>query len=532
MEAVRQLYQRMDCLICCSRDDPMPIVVTEAMAASKLVICSEHTGSATILRADESGLVYNNDDPQELVECITRVLEHGGEVASLRKAARLSYETHFSQEVFTQNLMNVMDGLVPAKPKGFYPEKSLGMACATENGFSGTVSVVIPAYNAGPTMKTLLKSLFGQRGVRKVQVVVVDSGSTDGTPKLCRKNGAKVVEISQSEFSHSYSRNLGAKTACGDILIFMTQDAMPVNENWMSSLIKPIVSGEAVAVSCKDLCPEGTDIYYLMAMWNHWGFVGIRERDRLYRLEQNETAESLRRKASLNDVSTAIDAQVFKKFFYRFDYAEDLDLGLRLLKAGYTIKLLASTQSVHGHNRSAGYYLKRSYVEARTLVSIEPRWGVPRQTTAAAARKVIYGAGLLSHAMETVRGEQPASCEMDAFMTMLQKHLSAALKDKSTFGYKFGQDDLLDWCIRKMEPFGKKTRLDEAELIGHTCYYMENVVRPYLSTHGIVTLDKSAQEAVCSCLIKQFCMFTGSTLAGIGPGEPLYEELQIISKGV
>jgi GT2 family glycosyltransferase len=460
-------------------------------------------------------------------------LEHGDELDSFRKVARRSYETHFSKNVFTQNLLSVMDGLAPAEPEGLSLGKRLTMACpTTENGFSGTVSVVIPAYNAGPTIETLLNRLFGQTGVRKVEVVVVDSGSTDGTPKLCRKHGAKVVKITQNEFTHSYSRNLGAQTACGDILLFMTQDAMPVNENWMSNLIEPIVSGEASAVSCRDLCPEGTDLYFKIAMWSHWGFVGIRDGDRLYHLEQNETAESLRRKASLNDVTTAIDARVFKKFLYRFNYAEDLDMGLRLLKSGYAIKLLASTQSIHGHNRPAGYYLKRSYVEARTLVSIEPQWGVPRQTIKAAARKVTYGAGLLSHALETMLDGQSGQCALDAFMTSLQKHLSDAIKDRLISGYLSGLDDLLDWCIRTMEPFGRESSPDEAELFHHVCWYLDAIVQPYLSAHGIITLDKTAQEAICGCLVKQFCMFIGSTLAGVGPDEPLYETIQILAKGV
>ena len=51
------LYMQIDCLICASRDDPMPIVVTEAMLMSKSVICSEHTGSADLLKQKDAGLI-------------------------------------------------------------------------------------------------------------------------------------------------------------------------------------------------------------------------------------------------------------------------------------------------------------------------------------------------------------------------------------------------------------------------------------------------------------------------------------------
>lgn len=510
------VYRQCLCIVCSSRDDPLPVFVTEAMMMSDIIICSANTGSALILEQENAGLIYHDNDPRQLAAQIRTVLANPESFTSMRQRARKAYETYFSQSIFEKKSSELL----------------CAMARQIENGFSGTVSVVIPAYNAGSTMKTLLNRLFSQRGVRKVEVVVVDSGSTDGTPELCRKHGAKVVEISQSEFSHSYSRNLGAKTACGDILLFMTQDAMPVNENWMSSLIGPIVSGEAAAVSCRELCPEGTDLYYQIAAWNHADFMGIRENDRLYHLELNETAESLRRKASLSDVSTAIDVRVFKKFLYRFNYAEDLDMGLRLLKSGHAIKLLASTQTIHGHNRLPGYYLKRSYVEAKTLVSIEPQWGVPRQTLTAVARKVTYGAGLLSHALENTLAEQSDPCRLDVFVAALQKRFLTALEDRLTSGYLCKQDDLVDWCIRTMEPFGQESSPDEAELFNDVCYYLDSIIRPYMAAHGLVALDKSVQEVVCGCLVKHFCMVAGSTLAGIGSNEPVYEALQILAKGV
>jgi len=510
------VYRQCPCIVCSSRDDPLPVFVTEAMMMSNIIICSANTGSAPILEKENAGLLYYNNDPMELAARMRTVLANPESFASMRQNARKAYETYFSQSIFEKKTGELL----------------CTMARRIDNGFSGTVSVVIPAYNAGSTMETLLNRLFSQRGVRKVEIVVVDSGSTDGTPELCRKHGAKVVEISQSEFSHSYSRNLGAKTACGDILLFMTQDAMPVNKNWMSSLIGPIVSGEAAAVSCRELCPEGTDLYYQIAAWNHADFMGIRENDRLYHIELNETAESLRRKASLSDVSTAIDARVFKKFLYRFNYAEDLDMGLRLLKSGHAIKLLASTQTIHGHNRLAGYYLKRSYVEAKTLVSIEPQWGVPRQTLTAVARKVTYGAGLLSHALENMLAEQSDPCGLDVFVAALQKHFLTALEDRLTSGYLCKQDDLVDWCIRTMEPFGQESSPDEAELFNDVCYYLDSIIRPYMVAHGLVSLDKTVQEVVCDCLVKHFCMVAGSTLAGIGQNEPVYKTLQILGEGV
>lgn len=525
VETLLGLYRRIDCLVCCSLDDPMPIVVAEAMAASKLIICSEHTGSATILREDNSGLVYYNDDPRELARCITRVLEHGKEMDNFRIAARSSYETHFSNAVFTKNLLRAIGEIQAPRAK------VLPLGKGRE--FSGMVSVVIPVYNAGPAMETLLKRLLSQKGIPQVEVVVVDSGSTDGTPVLCRKYGARVLEILNSEFSHSYARNLGAKAAQGDILLFMTQDALPRDENWIHDLTAPILSGEASAVSCREKCPEGTDLYYQISSWNHAGYLGIQDGDRCSQnLEPNETMENMRKKASLSDVSTAIDAQVFCNFYYRFNYAEDLDLGMRLLIEGYAVKLMGTLQTIHGHNRPAGYYLKRFFVEAKALASIYPEWRAPRQTQDAAARKVTVGAGLLSYALEKTLAGVTGPCETDTFIATLQENLLLSRENKLTSDYVAREDKLMAWCLQVLEPLSQEARSDEAELFNHVCYYLDHFVWAYLNENEPAMLEQPTQAAVCGCLMKRFCAMSGSTLAGIEPSEPLYETLQVLSKGV
>ena len=107
-----KFYQSIDCLICPSRDDPMPITVTEACMFSKLIICSEHTGSAELLRQYEAGFVYEHDDPSELAELISKVvLAQASETQPMRLQARRLYEEHFTKEVFASNLQALIADL-------------------------------------------------------------------------------------------------------------------------------------------------------------------------------------------------------------------------------------------------------------------------------------------------------------------------------------------------------------------------------------------------------------------------------------
>jgi glycosyltransferase involved in cell wall biosynthesis/SAM-dependent methyltransferase len=539
---IKKLYQRMDCLVCCSKDDPMPVVVTEALAASKLVICSEHTGSATILRKDGSGLVYNHNDPAELAECILQVLHHGSDFDNIRAAARDSYVKHFSHEVFSRNLLKILSDITLSKsnkvdslPSMVFAEQDQPASLtedAFESDYPGTISVVIPTYNAGNDMVTLLKCLSAQTGIQTIEIVVVDSGSTDGTPDLCRGFGATVVEIPQSAFSHSFARNLGAKTAVGDILIFMTQDALPTDEKWVLHLIRPIVLGKAIAVSCKERCPAGTDLFYKIAIDYHTKYLGISSEDKLNRYDDNETVKTARPKASLSDVSTAINAKVFMQFLYRHDYAEDLDMGLRLLKSGYSIMLLSSVETIHGHNRPASYYLKRAFVEVFAFNVISPEMKISIQPETVIARKIAYATGLLSYAIEITRLGRNQPCTTAAFICELQNNLSTTLKERKMSDHLENYCDLLGWCINILKPLSYISCPTETELFSDVCYYLDTQVHPFLINQNILVMDVEIQHAVFDCLVKQFCLRVGQSLAAIDPNSSLFNTFQCLKEGV
>src|SRR5205807_2588160 len=88
------------------------------------------------------------------------------------------------------------------------------------------------------TKKTLEETLerAGYRIV-EVDVVVVDSGSTDGSAQRAAELGARVDEIPAEEFVHGATRNRAARLSRGDVLVFTTQDAVAADERWLASLV-------------------------------------------------------------------------------------------------------------------------------------------------------------------------------------------------------------------------------------------------------------------------------------------------------
>lgn len=232
------------------------------------------------------------------------------------------------------------------------------------------ISVIIPTLNAGEEFRWLLRKLSGQRGVRSIEVVVVDSGSSDGTLEYARSAGCRVVEIPPTDFTHSYSRNTGAAAASGDYLLFMVQDAYPVGDYWAYAMLIYLQEHADVrlaAVSCAEFGRSDSDVMYDCMIATHYRFLGCSDRDRIGEYSGADRL-ALQTSGQLSDVACLIPRALFNDYRYRGDYAEDLDLGIRLIKDGYRVAMLASVKVVHSHNRPAYYYLKRSFVDVVFLV--------------------------------------------------------------------------------------------------------------------------------------------------------------------
>jgi len=109
------------------------------------------------------------------------------------------------------------------------------------------VSIIIPTKNAGRGFRRSLEAVHGALAPFGFEVIIVDSGSADDTLETASAFRANVIEIHPLSFSHGRARNIGAKSAKGSILVFMTQDAVPAHTRWLENLVRwfddPAVAG-------------------------------------------------------------------------------------------------------------------------------------------------------------------------------------------------------------------------------------------------------------------------------------------------
>ena len=106
-----ELLRQADCVVCASRDDPLPTFVTEGMMMGKICVCSENTGSASFIQHGENGFVYHENDANVLSSCISHVIWHYRELDAMKIKSRETYEKYFTEERFQQNLAEIIKSM-------------------------------------------------------------------------------------------------------------------------------------------------------------------------------------------------------------------------------------------------------------------------------------------------------------------------------------------------------------------------------------------------------------------------------------
>lgn len=110
------------------------------------------------------------------------------------------------------------------------------------------ISIIIPTYNGGSVFSICLEKINQQNYTKKIQLIVVDSGSTDGTPELAEKAGAFVSSIDKREFHHARTRNKALSLAKFNKVVYTVQDAIPCSNRWLSDLERSLNENGVAAV--------------------------------------------------------------------------------------------------------------------------------------------------------------------------------------------------------------------------------------------------------------------------------------------
>ena len=218
------------------------------------------------------------------------------------------------------------------------------------------ISVVIPVKDGGTDLARCLDAIGRQVIDREVEVVVVDSGSRDGSADLARGHGARVHEIPAAEFGHGRTRNLGAELANGEILVFTSQDAFAADESWLATLVRSLSGSERIAGAYGRQLPHDDatppERYFLDFLYG--------PEARIQRLERDEPDFE---QTLFSNVNSAMPRATWEEFPFADDLimSEDQEWSRRVLRAGYELVYEPDAAVHHSHSYSIADAFRRFF---------------------------------------------------------------------------------------------------------------------------------------------------------------------------
>lgn len=221
------------------------------------------------------------------------------------------------------------------------------------------VSVVIPTLNAESLIGRLVLCLRRQT-IPPEEIIVIDSSSEDQTVKLAAEMGCRTVVIERKSFDHGGTRNLGAELSKGEVLVFMTQDALPVDEKLLEHLVAPLVEpqGTLVAAAFARQVPKesATPPEKFARLFNYPEEGAIKDKSNLPRLGIKTFFFS--------DVCSAVRRREFEAvggFPTRVIMNEDMILAAKLILAGYKVAYVPEAMVWHSHELTLAQQFKRYF---------------------------------------------------------------------------------------------------------------------------------------------------------------------------
>jgi GT2 family glycosyltransferase len=245
-----------------------------------------------------------------------------------------------------------------------------------------TVTLLIPTWNAGPEFPEILGLMRGQRLDRRLEILIIDSGSSDGTAEFLRGLDVRLIEIPNAEFNHGLTRNRGIQEASGEVVVLATQDARPSDDRWMQRLVDCFADPQ-VAGAYSRQAPRPDANPFIRDRLETWVASANAPREQSIASQAEFDAlpplEKLGR-AAFDNVSSSVRRSVALQIPFRERrFGEDLDWGYRVLLAGYKIIFEPRSCVIHSHNNSIWYEMKRVYLDHQNLhrlfgVHTIPRW--------------------------------------------------------------------------------------------------------------------------------------------------------------
>jgi len=218
-------------------------------------------------------------------------------------------------------------------------------------------SVVIRCRNEEQHIGRLLSGIL-QQSVQSVEIIVVDSGSTDATLSIAARYPVKILHIRPEEFSFGRSLNTGCQAARGEFIAIASAHVYPTYKDWLERLLAPFSDPKVALVYGKQR-GGGTTKYSEHQVFARWY-------PSQSSLSQNHPF--------CNNANAAVRRALWERLPYdeTLTGLEDIDYARRIMESGYKIAYAAEAEIVHVHSETYNQIYNRYRREAIAMKRIFP----------------------------------------------------------------------------------------------------------------------------------------------------------------
>jgi glycosyltransferase involved in cell wall biosynthesis len=219
-------------------------------------------------------------------------------------------------------------------------------------------SIVIRAYNEEKHIGRLLEGIR-QQTVNDVEVILVDSGSTDSTTAIAESFGAKVVRIPSAEFTFGRSLNFGVREAGGELIVIASAHVYPVYPDWLATLLHPFLQDERIALTYGKQRAPAFGKFSEQQLFHQW---------------YPDAGDLDQATAFCNNANAAIRKRLWELHPYdeTLTGLEDVEWGKWAKGQGYKIAYVAEAEIIHIHDETPHGVYNRYRREAMALRKIYP----------------------------------------------------------------------------------------------------------------------------------------------------------------
>ena len=222
------------------------------------------------------------------------------------------------------------------------------------------VSIVIRCYNEEQHIDRLLSGLMKQT-VNNVEIIVVDSGSTDATVSIASRYPVRILSIQPDEFSFGRALNIGCRAATGDLIVIASAHVYPVCQDWLEQLLAPFADPDVALTYGKQRGCDTTKYseHQIFVIWFPDESHFIRHQSYPF----------------CNNANAAIRRCLWEEVPYdeTLTGLEDLDWAKRVLSLGYGIAYVPEAEIIHVHHETPRRIYNRYRREAIALKQIYPQ---------------------------------------------------------------------------------------------------------------------------------------------------------------